>query len=120
MYVDDWTIHAGHDYVNVHGCTGIYKPYVMWSFVQYNIPHAQHPTRCLTVATCSLLPRAPGLSNWFCQSVVVVHKKFFITGDSESKSSSKRENNDEIRRILSYVYLVEHKAVLFSAFSTFF
>ena len=63
-----------------------------------------------------------GLSNWFCPSVVVVHKKKknFITGYSESKSTSKRENNDEIRRILAYVYLVEHKAVLFSAFSTFF
>ena len=41
-------------------------------------------------------------------------------GDSESKSTSKWENNDEICRILAYVYLVEHQAVLFSAFSTFF
>ena len=54
---------------------------------------------------------------------VVCHKKkrkIFITGDLESITTSKRENNDEIRRILAYVYLVELKAVSFSAFSTFF
>ena len=33
--------------------------------------------------------------------------------------TSKREDNDEIRRILAYVYLVKHKAVSFSASSTF-
>ena len=42
------------------------------------------------------------------------------TGDLEAKTISKQENKDEIRRILAYVYLREHKAVLFSAFSTFF
>ena len=42
------------------------------------------------------------------------------SGDSASIRTSKREDNDEIRRILAYVYLVEHKAVSFSAFSTFF
>ena len=50
---------------------------------------------------------------------VVCHKKFFITGDLESIMTSKRENNDKIRRILAYAYLVEHEAVLFSTFSTF-
>ena len=42
------------------------------------------------------------------------------SGDSASIRTSKREDNDEIRRILAYVYLVEYKAVSFSAFSTFF
>ena len=47
--------------------------------------------------------------------------QFFLkTGDLEAKTISKQENKDEIRRILAYVYLREHKAVLFSAFSTFF
>ena len=41
-------------------------------------------------------------------------------GDLEAKTISKQEDKDEIRRILAYVYLIEHKAVLFSAFSTFF
>ena len=41
-------------------------------------------------------------------------------GDLEGKTISKQEDKDEIRRILAYVYLREHKAVLFSAFSTFF
>ena len=41
-------------------------------------------------------------------------------GDLEAKTISKQEDKDEIRRILAYVYLVEHKAVSFSAFSTFF
>ena len=49
--------------------------------------------------------------------VVICHKKL---GDSESITTSKWEDNDEIRRILAYVYLVEHKAVSFSASSTFF
>ena len=48
--------------------------------------------------------------------VVVCHKKL---GDSESITTSKWEDNDEIRRILAYVYLVEHKAVSFSATSAF-
>ena len=63
------------------------------------------------------------LSNWFCPSLllsVVVLKNIFITVDSESITTSKREDNNEIRRVLAYVYLVEHKAVSFSAFSTFF
>ena len=51
---------------------------------------------------------------------VVCHKKIFLTGNLESTMTSKWENNDEIRRILAYVYLVEHKTVSFSAFSTFF
>ena len=41
-------------------------------------------------------------------------------GDLEAKTISKQEDKDEIRRILAYVYLIEHKAVLFSVFSTFF
>ena len=65
-----------------------------------------------------LLPRAAyarvGLSNSFCPSSSVI--KIFITGDSESITTSKWEDNDEIHRILAYVYLVEHKAALFSAF----
>ena len=40
-------------------------------------------------------------------------------GDLEAKTISKQEDKDEIRHILAYVYLIEHKAVLFSAFSTF-
>ena len=47
-------------------------------------------------------------------------KNIFIKGDLESITTSKREDNNEIRRILALVYLIEHKAVLFSAFSTFF
>ena len=50
----------------------------------------------------------------------VRHKVILKSGDSASITTSKREDNDEIRRILAYVYLVEHKAVSFSAFSTFF
>ena len=60
------------------------------------------------------------------QSVVSVvvcrrlsYKKKLKTGDLEAKTISKQENKDEIRRILACVYLREHKAVLFSAFSTF-
>ena len=41
-------------------------------------------------------------------------------GDLEAKTISKQEDKDEIRRILAYVHLIEYKAVLFSAFSTFF
>ena len=41
------------------------------------------------------------------------------SGDSASIRTSKQEDNDEIRRILAYVYLVEHKAVSFSAFSDY-
>ena len=41
-------------------------------------------------------------------------------GDSESITTFKREDNNEICHILAYVYLVEHKVVSFSAFSTFF
>ena len=33
---------------------------------------------------------------------------------------SKQQENEEIWKILAYAYLVEQKAVLFSAFSTFF
>ena len=50
----------------------------------------------------------------------VRHKVILKSGDSASITTSKREDNDEIRRILAYVYLVEHKAVSFLAFSTFF
>ena len=50
----------------------------------------------------------------------VRHKVILKSGDSASITTSKREDNDEIRRILAYVYLVELKAVSFSAFSTFF
>ena len=69
-----------------------------------------------------ITPRAyaqAGLSNWFCPSVRPSVIKVFITGDSESTMTSKREDNDKIRCILAYVYLVEHKAVLFSAFSDY-
>ena len=75
------------------------------------------------------LPRAAyaraGLSNWLCPSSVrtvrpSVMQVILKSGDSASIRTSKREDNDEIRRILAYVYLVEHKAVSFSAFSTFF
>ena len=48
-----------------------------------------------------------GISNWFCPSVR--HRKVFITGNSESTMTSKREDNDEIRHILADVYLIEHK-----------
>ena len=41
-------------------------------------------------------------------------------GDLEAKTISKQEDKDEIRHILAYVRLIEQKAVLFSAFSTFF
>ena len=50
---------------------------------------------------------------------VVCHKKIFLTGNLESTMTSKWENNDDIRRILAYVYLVEHETVSFSAFSFF-
>ena len=40
-------------------------------------------------------------------------------GDLEAKTISKQEDKDEIRRILAYVYLVEHKAVSFSPFSDY-
>ena len=40
-------------------------------------------------------------------------------GDLEAKTISKQEDKDEIRRILAYVYLIEHKAVLFSVFFFF-
>ena len=52
--------------------------------------------------------------------VVVCHKNIFITADLEAKTISKQEVNDEIRHILACVYLVKHRAVSFSAFSTFF
>ena len=39
----------------------------------------------------------------------VRHRKVFITGDLESTTTSKREDNDEIRRILADVYLIEYK-----------
>ena len=74
------------------------------------------------MAVC-LLPRAAyaraGLSNRLCPSSSVIQKKL-KTGDLEAKTISKQENKDKIRRILAYVYLREHKAILFSAFSTFF
>ena len=65
------------------------------------------------------LPRAAYAIDCICR-LSLKKKKIFITGDLESITTSKRENNDEIRRILAYVYLVELKAVSFSAFSTFF
>ena len=71
------------------------------------------------------LPRArmqAGLSNRFCPSSLLllsVIKKNFITADLEVKTLSKQEVNDEIRNILACVYLVKHRAVSFSAFSTF-
>ena len=71
------------------------------------------------------LPRAAyaraGLSNRFCPLLLSsVIKKNSLMGDLEAKTISKQEDKDEIRRILAYVHLIEHKAVLFSAFSTFF
>ena len=73
-----------------------------------------------------LLPRAAyaraGLSNWFCPSVVVVVvvRKKCITAVLETKTISKQEVYDKMYHILAYVYLVKHKALLFSEFSTFF
>ena len=60
-----------------------------------------------------------GLSNRFCPSVIK-YKKIFITRDFEVITISKWEVNDELRHILAHMYLMKHKAVLFSAFSTFF
>ena len=57
-----------------------------------------------------------GLRNWFSPYPSSVIKKI-ITGDLESIMTSKWENNDEICRILAYVYLVEHETVLFSTLS---
>ena len=80
----------------------------------------------MTVLFSMSLPRAAcaraGLSNWLCPSSVrpSVMQVILKSGDSASIRTSKRKDNDEIRRILAYVYLVEHKAVSFSAFSTFF
>ena len=66
--------------------------------------------------------RASGVKQLFLSVVrpSVRHKVILKSGDSASITTSKREDNDEIRRILAYVYLVELKAVSFSAFSTFF
>ena len=64
------------------------------------------------------LPRAAyaraGLSNRLGPSSVM--QVILKSGDSASVRTSKREDNDEIRRILAYVYLVERKAVSFSTF----
>ena len=46
----------------------------------------------------------------------VCPKKIFMTGDLEFTMTSKRENNDDIRRILAHVYLVEHETVSFPLF----
>ena len=54
------------------------------------------------------------------QSILCVRPSVFITGIAESKTTFKWKENEEIRRIIANVYLVEHKAVLFLAFSTFF
>ena len=51
--------------------------------------------------------------------IVVVVCHIFITADLEAKTISKQEVNDEIHNILACVYLVKHRAVSFSAFSTF-
>ena len=64
-----------------------------------------------------LLPRAAYVRRRLSSSVIQKNSK---TADLEAKIISKQEDKDEIRRILAYVYLIEHKAVLFSAFSTFF
>ena len=77
-----------------------------------------------TLATyCIITPRrvcASGVKQSVLSVVVVVvvvcHKKFSLMGDLEAKTISKQEDKDEIRRILAYVYLIEHKAVLFSIF----
>ena len=64
-----------------------------------------------------------GLSNRLCPSLllsVVVCKNIFITADLEAKTISKQEVNDEIRHILACMYLVKHRVVSFSAFSTLF
>ena len=78
-----------------------------------------------SVGVAGIITRVPraayalaGLSNRLCQSSVM--QVILKSGDSASIRTSKREDNDEIRRILAYVYLVEHKAVSFSAFSTLF
>ena len=76
------------------------------------------PTPCLFAFYPIFTPRAyaqAGLSSRRCLS-----KKFFITADLEAKTISKQEVNDEIRHILACVYLVKHRAVSFSVFSTFF
>ena len=74
-------------------------------------------------AVLDLLPRAAfaraGLSNRLCPSSSVI-QKISKTGDLEAKTISKREDNDEIRHILAYVYLMKYKAVVFSAFPPFF
>ena len=68
-----------------------------------------------------LLPRAAyaraglSLSNWF-----VCHNFFLKTRSNRRFRGSKQQDNDEMCQILAYEYLVEHKAVLFSAFPTFF
>ena len=49
-----------------------------------------------------------------------VIQKISKTGDLEARTISKREDNDEIRHILAYVYLMKYKAVVFSAFPPFF
>ena len=74
---------------------------------------------CMHAAYNYPAPRMRASGNWFCPSSVR-HKVILKSGDSASITTSKREDNDEIRRILAYVYLVELKAVSFSAFSTFF
>ena len=40
-----------------------------------------------------------------------VKKKIIIAGDLDAATISKQEDNEEIRRMLAYVYLIEYKAV---------
>ena len=63
---------------------------------------------------------ASGVKQTVLSVVVVCHKNIFMTADLEAKTISKQEVDDEICHILACVYLVKHRAVSFSAFSTFF
>ena len=97
-----------------------------YTFYSISLAPARCPSILVTTYICLSLPRAAyaraGLSTWFCPSVVVVvvHKNICITADLEAKTISKQEVNDENRHILACVYLVKHRAVSFSAISTFF
>ena len=73
-------------------------------------------TPCLV----TLLPHQSGLTVKRVQDQSKYTQCCLQAAITASSKVIKWEDNDEIRRILAYVYLVEHKAVSFSAFSTFF
>ena len=76
-----------------------------------------HPWQCL-VFCIPFLPRAHALG--VKQLVLSVRLSYNFFFEKQAKTVSKQQNNDEMRQILAHVYLVEHKAVLVLAFSTFF